>query len=210
MLKFVRLLTFSVYSLMCFGVAAYAFYFIFQAVNPYNIVANKLLKAGLSTPIHVFASGMALFLVPFQLSKKLRIHKKTWHKYLGYLYVFSVILGTVSGYGMAINATGGPWAKWGFGMLAIMWLPATLMAVFHATKGNVIAHKQWMYRSIALTSAAITFRIYLGLGMGFLDQPFLTIYVPITWLCWAPNLIIVEWIIQRKSIKRRTITSAFA
>ncbi len=210
MLNFFRLSVFVLYSLLCFGVASYAFYYIFQDFNPNNEAAKKFMQAGLHVPIHFLASGLALFLVPFQLSKKLRGKNRQLHKLTGYLYFMAVILGGISGFIMSFDAFGGVLAQWGFRMLAILWLPATIMAVYHAIKGNIQAHKTWIYRSIALTSAAITFRIFLGLGLGPLALPFLTVYVPTTWLCWAINLTIVELIIYTKQPQTIKMNGAFA
>ena len=54
-----------------------------------------------------------------------------------------------------------------------------------------------MYRSYALTLAAVTLRIYmplsLALGIGFEDA-----YRVVSWLCWVPNLVFVEaWLLPR-------------
>jgi hypothetical protein len=58
-----------------------------------------------------------------------------------------------------------------------------------------------MYRSYALTLAAVTLRIYLPLfqvaGYGF-DVA----YPLISWIAWVPNLLIVEWfVLTRPSAK---------
>lgn len=210
MLKFFRLSVFVLYSFLCFGVASYAFYYIFQEFGPNDFGAKKFMQAGLQVPIHFFASGLALFIIPLQLSKKLRHKSRTLHQSIGYLYFMAVMLGGTSGFIMSFDATGGIAAEWGFRMLAILWLFTTIMAVYHATTRNIKAHKKWIYRSIALTSAAITFRILLGLGLGPLGLPFLTVYVPITWLCWAINLLIVELIIYFEQPQPLKMTGAFA
>ncbi|MFK8010955.1 MAG: hypothetical protein AB8B80_02875, partial [Marinicellaceae bacterium] len=59
----------------------------------------------------------------------------------------------------------------------------------------------WIYRSIAFTSAAITLRIFLGLGLGYFHLPFLTVYVPTAWLCWLINVFIIEIIIYKSQPK---------
>lgn len=48
-----------------------------------------------------------------------------------------------------------------------------------------------MLRSYALTSAAITLRLYLGAATAA-KLPFADAYPAIAWLCWVPNLALVE------------------
>jgi len=48
----------------------------------------------------------------------------------------------------------------------------------------------------ALTSAAITLRIYLGIILGF-GIPFVPGYQIIAWLCWLPNLLVAEFLLNR-------------
>jgi hypothetical protein len=198
MVKILRLSGFVGYSLLCFAVAAYAFYYLFQSISPYNSIAIKFAHAGLEIPAHFFGAGLSLLLVPFQLSKKLRSFSMKIHKTTGLLYFLAVLFGGVSGFIMSFNASGGAMAEWGFRMMAIVWLFTTIIAVWHAVNGNIVLHKKWIYRSIAMTSAAITFRVYLGLGLEVLDLPFMTVYISISWLSWVLNLIVCEIILYQR------------
>ncbi len=56
----------------------------------------------------------------------------------------------------------------------------------------------WMIRSYALTFAAVTLRIWLPLSQ-VAGLPFAQAYPAIAWFCWVPNLIVVEWLILRRS-----------
>ena len=208
MAQFFRLSVYTIYSLLCFGVAGYAFYYLFQSINPYDVIANKFAQAGLEIPAHFFGAGLSLLIVPLQLSKKLRRYSTRIHATIGYTYVIAILFGGVSGFIMSFNATGGAIAQWGFRLMSIFWLIATFKAVIYAINGNISQHKKWIYRSIALTSAAITFRIYLGIGLGVLELPFLTVYTTISWLCWVLNLIICEVIIY--AIYRRQVNIRLA
>jgi hypothetical protein len=52
-----------------------------------------------------------------------------------------------------------------------------------------------LYRSYALTLAAVTLRIYLPLSHA-LEIGFEDAYRLVSWLCWVPNLVIVEvWLL---------------
>jgi hypothetical protein len=48
-----------------------------------------------------------------------------------------------------------------------------------------------MIRSYALTTAAITLRLYIA-GSEILDIPLEQSYRYIAWLCWIPNALIAE------------------
>lgn len=207
MMKFLRLSVYVFYSLMCFGVAGYAFYFLYQQINPHNDFALKFSSAGMEVPAHFFGGGLALLLVPFQLSKKLRKFSIRIHKTIGCLYTVAVLFGSISGFILSFNATGGWVTEWGFRIMAILWFVTTFIAIKHAVCGNIAAHKIWIYRSIAFTSTAITLRIFLGVGLGYLQLPFLTVYVPTAWLCWLVNVAIVEIIIYQRKTKLRFVAA---
>ncbi|MFV3517468.1 DUF2306 domain-containing protein, partial [Mycobacterium tuberculosis] len=61
--------------------------------------------------------------------------------------------------------------------------------------GRIASHRRWMVRSFALTLAAVTLRIYLPLsdvlGIGFAAS-----YPVVAWLCWVPNMAVVEWYLR--------------
>ncbi len=198
MQTFVKQTGFFIFALLSFGVAGYAFMFLLQTANPNNPFQVKFAAAGWVVPMHFYAAGLALALSPLQLSRKLRTWSKSLHRTLGLVYVICVLAGGVSGLLMAIDATGGWVAKLGFASLAIYWLIATSLAFYHALKGNIHQHRRWMYRSVALTAAGITLRVFLGIGLGLLQLPFLTVYVPTAWLCWVLNALVCEIILARQ------------
>lgn len=198
MKKILNRTVFFTYSMLCFGVAAYAYYFLFQPISPGNDFQAKMLASGLEVPIHFFAGGLALFLVPFQLSQFIRRKSIKVHRFIGSVYATSIVFAGTAGLIMAYNATGGMVAKLGFGLMALVWLFTTFKAIKYAILKDIKRHKKWIYRSIAVTSAAITLRIILGVGLGVLQLPFLTVYVPTSWLCWIVNLIICELFLIKK------------
>lgn len=198
MKKSVQITIFSLYTLLSLGVAYYSFTFLLQNINPNNDFQLKFALAGWVTPLHFYCAGLALLITPFQLSQKLRIKSKSLHRTLGLLYVVCVVIGGISGLMMAFNATGGWIAKSGFASLALSWLITTVLAFKYALQGDITRHKKWIYRSVALTAGGITLRIFLGIGLGVFHLPFLTVYVPTAWLSWLLNLIICEWVFNRR------------
>lgn len=196
MIKFVRMLSFIVFSLMCMGVAAYSFHFLYQSFNLHNGFLVKFASSGWTIPVHFFAGGVALLLVPLQMSRRLRRRSVRVHRTIGMLYALLVLIGGLSGLVMAFYATGGWVAKAGFAMLALAWLSTTTLGVVHAVRGNLMAHRRWIYRSIAITAGAITLRVFLGVGLGVFHLPFLTVYVFASWMSWILNLIICEMMMR--------------
>ena len=54
-----------------------------------------------------------------------------------------------------------------------------------------------MIRSLGLCFAAVTLRIYLGAFFA-LGVPFEQFYTALAWLCWVPNLVVVEWFLLKR------------
>ena len=98
---------------------------------------------------------------------------------------------------LAGYADGGLAAKLGFFLLAVAWLVSGWQAYAAIRRGDVTTHQLWMTRNFALTFAAVTLRLYLGLMTGPLNLEFAEAYPVVAWLCWVPNLIIADWWLAR-------------
>ena len=149
---------------------------------------------------HALSASVALLIGPFQFLPRLRQKRfLSLHRWLGRIYLLGVLLGGLSGFYMARLAHGGFPAQVGFSLLAILWLFTGAMAYQRIRTGNVRAHEQWMIRNYALTFAAVTLRLYLGLGQAFLPGvEFTAVYITTAWISWIPNLLIAEALIQRR------------
>ena len=64
-----------------------------------------------------------------------------------------------------------------------------------------------MIRSFALTFAAVMLRIYLPLAQ-VAGIPFDVSYPVISFLCWVPNLLVAELLLQRFRVRRAHIANA--
>ena len=149
--------------------------------------------------LHLSGGIAAIVLGAFQLNSRLRKIYLPAHRWLGRIYVVAVVVGGIAGFVLAINSTGGLVAHFGFGMMAVCWVGSTLTAYRYIRAKNVAAHKDWMLRSYALTLAAVTLRIYIGISQAN-GMDFITTYQTVSWMCWVPNLLIVEWfVISRRS-----------
>lgn len=191
-----RRLAFAVFALSSLAIAAHAFAYLFQAFNPRNPFHTSFAAAGWPVPAHFFAAGLALVLAPVQYLSGLRRRAPRLHRASGWVYVAAVLIGGISGLLLAPRAQGSPANAVNFALLSSLWLGFTYLAIHHAIAGRWEAHRRWMLRSIALTFAAVTLRLYLGLGIAVLGLPFATAYLAAAWLCWPVNLLACEWLLR--------------
>jgi len=146
---------------------------------------------------HIFGSAIALIIGPFQFWTRLRNERPQLHRWLGRCYLLiGVGIGGSAGLFMAFHAFGGLPARLGFGVLALLWLYSGYRAYRAIRARDIAAHRRWMVRNFALTFAAVMLRLYLPAAMvsGF---AFESAYAVIAWLCWVPNLLAAELMLNR-------------
>ncbi len=148
--------------------------------------------------MHVLGAGLALLIGGFQFSGRIRQKFINLHRWLGRTYLSAALVGGIGGFAIALNADGGLVAKFGFAMLAVVWLYSSGQAYTAIRAKDIATHREWMMRSFALAFGAVTLRIYLGVlqALGF---PFSEAYPVTAWLSWVPNLLLVEWWLLKPS-----------
>ncbi len=178
--------------LLCLGVVGVASkYYFRRPVGHFNEHYWLLLS-------HIVGGSVALLFGPFQFSRRLRDRNRSLHRRMGQVYLLAVALGSLAGFALAFFSVGGVVTHFGFGFLAVAWFFTGWMAYRYARAGRIEEHREWMIRNFSLSLAAVTLRHYLPFALFVLHWPFLRAYVPISWLCWVPNLIVAEWIIRRR------------
>ena len=196
---------FSLWALMALlsvGVGGYGLFLVFTGFQyvPESVMSSRFFTP-LGLQIHIAASSLALIVGAFQFWKPLRMRRPTLHRWNGRVYVAACLLGGVAGGAIALYSSAGPVAGWGFFILAVLWVPFTLLALAAAMRRDFVAHQRWMIRSFALTFGAVTLRLYLPIGV--MTVGFDTAYPIIAWLAWVPNLIAVEIWLRTKSVGAR-------
>ncbi len=187
---------------LSFGVAAYAI--VAYAALPIGAVLHPDIRVTFADHaivivyLHVFGAALALLLGPLQFWRRLRASRPLLHRWLGRVYLAAGVgVGGVSGLLLAFNAYGGVWSRSGFALLALAWLATGVLALRGIRRGDVAAHRRWMMRNFALTLAAVTLRLYLPAAIvGGLELALA--YPLVSWLCWVPNLMLVEWVVRRQ------------
>ncbi|MDO3641707.1 DUF2306 domain-containing protein [Mucilaginibacter sp. L3T2-6] len=151
--------------------------------------------------VHITTGGLAMLTGWSQFSNRLRGRYLNIHRFVGKVYVLSVLLSSCAGLYIAFFASGGIVCVIGFGSLALLWFFTDIKAYTSIRKLQIDEHERWMIRNYALTFAAVTLRIWLPLATSIMRFDFTTSYRVISWLCWVPNLIVAELIITRKNNK---------
>jgi hypothetical protein len=192
-----RLLGGGVAALLGILVATYALSALLVPAVRSPLIANLIVSTPVLLVLHLTGGAVAIAIGAFQLSSRIRARRIAVHRWLGRLYVLGVLVGGVASLLLSLRADGGLAARLGFGMLALLWLVSTGAAYIHIRNRRIELHRVWMLRSYALTFAAVTLRIWLPLSQTA-GIPFQEAYVAIAWLCWVPNLVVVEWFILRR------------
>ena len=164
---------------------------------------------------HIVAGGLALVVGPLQFWRGLRDRHRTAHRVLGRVYLGAVVLGGLSGLVLATVSEAGLAGFFGFGALAVLWLTSAWQAYRAIRRRDVAGHRAWMMRNFALTYAAVTLRLWLGLlitvqllpGGGDAGAAFANAYSVVPFLAWLPNLVVAEWLIRRRGLPSFRITS---
>lgn len=145
---------------------------------------------------HVIFGSIGLLLGPYQFLRFLRNKYPRSHKVIGKIYIVSCLIGSTSGFYIALNADGGWTARLGFVIGGVLWFFTSLKGYLVIRKGLVTEHSKWMIRSYALTFAAVTLRIWIGVLLGIYKLEYMDAYRIVAWLSWVPNLMFVEFAIQ--------------
>lgn len=162
----------------------------FQGMN-YHIEQRLL-----AFTLHISAAPIALLVGGFQFMPRLQARKPAIHRIMGRIYVFSILIGGLSGLVLAYGNENGDLTRLGFGLLSICWLTCTALALYYAITGRLDDHRKWMIRSFSLTFAGVTLRLYLAIFF-IVDFEYSQAVVYLAWICWVPNLLFAQWWLNR-------------
>ncbi|WP_162072087.1 DUF2306 domain-containing protein [Chryseobacterium fistulae] len=147
---------------------------------------------------HVYTSIFVL------LSGFFAILRKNWgltnfHRNAGKIYIFLILIFSApSGIYMGFFANGGTFSKISFILLGGFWWFSTFKAYQLAKQKKFHEHKQWMWRSFALTLSAITLRLWKVIIVYLFHPNPMDVYEIIAWMGWVPNILLVEYLNTKK------------
>lgn len=196
-----RRIVWAATTLLALLVAAYAMAALVLPAARGELLRGLFARDAAGTVGHLLGGAAAIGIGAFQINERLRARGLGPHRWLGRIYVLSVLAGGAAALVLSTRSVGGMTTHLGFGALAVCWIGTTIAGYRHIRAGYVEAHREWMLRSYALTLAAVTLRIYLPLSL-VAGIPFEPAYRAIAWLCWVPNLIGVETYLR--ATRRRT------
>jgi len=157
--------------------------------------------------VHIGGACLALLLGPLQFATALRARFTRVHRWTGRVYIAAVLVAGTAGLILAPVSEAGFVGFFGFGGLAVIWLVSAVAAYRTARAGDFRAHRAWMIRNFAMTYAAVTLRLWLGilvavhLAFGLEgSQAFTNAYAAVPFLAWLPNLVIAEIMIARRGL----------
>ena len=149
---------------------------------------------------HVYTSIFVL-LTGFLAIIRKNFGLKNFHRNAGKIYIFFILIfAAPSGIYMGIFANGGLLSKISFVILGIFWWFSTLNAYQLARQKKFTEHKQWMWRSFALTISAITLRMWKVIIVYLFHPNPMDVYQIIAWFGWVSNIILIEYLIIKKHI----------
>ena len=169
------------------------------AANGSEIAANYAARPGwvrTAFAAHIVFGGAALLLSPIQLSGWVRARIPRLHRVTGRVVLFSIVVAGTGGLLLAGVNVAGPVGTAGFGALAVLWVTFALLGLRAILRRDVMAHRRWMLRTFAMTYAAVTLRLWL-LALVPLLGDFRSAYLLVPFLCWVPNLVVVELLLRR-------------
>lgn len=144
---------------------------------------------------HTVGGAIASLIGPFQFVGSLRRRFPRWHVWCGRVYLVSVGLSGLAGLFLSPNSEARDTLGIGFIALALAWLYTGTKAYLTICARDVEAHRRWMIRNYALTYAAVTLRLHMPMLIVWGGLAPTTALNVEGWLCWVPNLILVElWI----------------
>ncbi|HEU5292179.1 MAG TPA: DUF2306 domain-containing protein [Cyclobacteriaceae bacterium] len=142
---------------------------------------------------HVLAAGVILTIGFFQLNTRLSLKRKKLHRFVGKCYAYGILFfAAPGGLIMSFFINRGPWVLTSFILQCTCWFVFTLLAVIKIRSGKIAEHRQWMWRSYALTFAAVTLRLYVFMFTSSFDLSTPDAYGTIAWASWVINLVAVE------------------
>lgn len=163
-----------------------------------ELLKDTVWKAFFNT--HIIFGGLALLIGWTQFNRFFRDRYRRFHRTAGKIYVISVWLSALGVGYIGFYAEGGAIAFFGFITSGFLWAYTTFIAYVKILKGRIWAHQKYMIYSYAICLGAVTLRIWLPL-LNRHTHDFIFSYQLVSWISWAPNLVVAYFIIRRLEIR---------
>jgi hypothetical protein len=192
-----RMTRFS-YGFMAVAAIGVALYSLRYAAVPFGVWASVdagiqgvIALVPLQALMHMLIAPIPLLVGPFQFIPSLRARHPKVHRYLGRIYVAGCVIAGIGALAVVPHASGGPVAGWGFGILAVLWIAATLGGWWSAMRRQFELHRLLMRLSYAMTFGAVTLRLQIPLGFMLGYHSYSEMSVWLAYTSWIPNVLAV-------------------
>lgn len=150
---------------------------------------------------HIVLGSVAILIGWIQFIPSWRQRNWKFHRILGLVYLFAVVVSSVAGVFISFYANGGISAFIALLLASLCWLTITSMAYYFILRRNIILHRKLMVYSYALTFAGVTLRLWLPTLAVALNS-FERAYDLATWLAWVLNLLVAYYINESRYGRR--------
>ncbi|ASS73588.1 hypothetical protein CIG75_00420 [Tumebacillus algifaecis] len=145
--------------------------------------------------VHILFASLALVVGALNFST---IKRKSLHRALGMLYVFSVLVTVLTSGYMAPSATGGKASSMVFNLLELVWMALTVTAVVAIIRNRPNQHRKWMIRSyvICFTNFFIhllAFLLQAGFGLEYPEAYKFSLYGSLVLMVVLSEVWIRRW-----------------
>ena len=102
------------------------------------------------TRAHVIVGLAVALIIPLQLATRVRTRLPRLHRWLGRMFVIAGVATALSGYAMVAIPVGGRLEVSAIIFYATAFLVTLLTAWVHIRRGDVVRHREWMLRAVAI------------------------------------------------------------
>jgi uncharacterized membrane protein len=150
---------------------------------------------------HIVAGSLALVVGPIQLWSGLRRRSLRLHRWLGRLYVASVLVGGLAAFSLASRTEASAAHAISLTVLGMAWWITTGIAWLAIRRRQIRRHQLWIVRSYIVTFSFVTFRWWAELGAlrGLGSEP----VAVLVWLSWVVPLLAMEIVLRYRDVFRR-------
>jgi hypothetical protein len=163
-----------------------------QLLDPSSFLRQRYAGIGVLILAHGVFGALALFMVPFQFSSRLRQRHIQVHRLMGRLYIFGVIIAAPVSIPVAI-ILGPPALVMAATIQATGWILTTATAFYCVRTGRIQQHREWMMRSYPFAAVFLAARVILGIPA--IERMGEVAFVSVVWsviavACFLPSFLI--------------------
>jgi uncharacterized membrane protein len=152
---------------------------------------------------HICGGIVTLVCGPLQFWTGLRERAMNFHRWIGKLYLFGVVVGSVGAYSLAVYSKPEGYSL-ALMVMSTAWVFTTSIAYAAILRGLVSLHRQWMVRSYLVTFAFVTIRLFMEYLPGVVAHLGGTLperVINLVWISWSLPLLVFELILQVRRIQ---------